>query len=501
MGVKHMEERYTITILPEDRRISAAPGENLLSLLRREDLAPHAPCGGKGTCGKCMVLVNGMEQLACQTYVTEDLYIELLGKGENATILSKGTNGILSVDEGLEGNLLAIDLGTTTMVCYLLDKHGQEMAVASALNSQGAYGADVVSRIQAALDGQQAEICACVRKGLTALILEACSKANTAPDTIARIALVANPCMQQLLMDISPKNLAKVPFAPLLTQWKIIPAEDIFPVCPNAEFVVVPDISGYVGADTMGCVLSTGMYQKETITLMVDIGTNGEMVMGNQHRMAACSTAAGPALEGANIRFGMRGSIGAIDHVTWDGGNLKIHVIGETKAKGICGSGLIDAVSEMLKHGIINHRGRIVSDEQEFEGERAFYLTEDICLTQSDIRQVQLAKGAIAAGVELLAKQLEIDLTDIHEVLLAGAFGSFIEPQSACTIGLLPPVLLPKIHAVGNAAGSGAKMIVCSQSSQALAGELSREIEFLELAALPEFQRIFAKQTNFAKLG
>ncbi len=489
-----MDEKYTVTVLPENKVFQIIAGENLLELLRRENLAPHAPCGGKGTCGKCKVLVNGVEQLACQTVADRDITVQLPEAAETR-ILSGGVDTHLAADGDILGHLIAIDLGTTTMVCYLLDSRGRELATASVLNPQGTYGADVISRIQAALGGKQPELCSCVRDGLAKLIGEVCEKAQVSPDTIQRIALVGNPCMQQLLLNISPENLAKVPFAPVLTELKTIPAGDIFPVCPNAEFLIVPDISGYVGADTLGCVLSTQMYEKETVTLMVDIGTNGEMVLGNQHRMIACSTAAGPALEGANIRFGMRGSVGAIDHVTWENGQPKVHVIGETKAKGICGSGLIDAVARMLEHGIINYRGRIQTPD------RTFYLTEDIYLTQDDIRQVQLAKGAIAAGIGLMAKQLGISIEEVDEVLLAGAFGSYIDPKSACTIGLLPAVLRPKIRAVGNAAGSGAKLLACSKQQQALADKLCKEIEFLELASLPEFQRTFGKQTNFSREG
>ncbi len=492
-----MDKKLTLTLLPDGNRILLSEKRNLLEVLRQLNMAPDAPCGGKGTCGKCKVLVDGKEQRACQTIIDRNMTVDLPQKAA-ANILSGGMENQLTVDGDITGNLIAIDLGTTTMVCYLLDKEGRELAVASALNPQGIYGADVISRIQVALDGKQAEMCTCVREELLRLILEVCQKARVSSDTIQRITLVANPCMQQLLMNISPENLAKVPFAPVLTELKRISAGNRF---PNAEFLVVPDISGYVGADTLGCVLSTELYKKETITLMVDIGTNGEMVMGNRDRMITCSTAAGPALEGANIRFGMRGSVGAIDHVTWADGKPKIHVIGDTKAVGICGSGLIDAVAGMLKQGIINQRGRIQSAEFQFEGDRAYYLTEDICLTQNDIRQVQLAKGAIAAGIELMAKQLGIGLTNIDEVLLAGAFGSFIDPASSCTIGLLPRELLPKIRAVGNAAGSGAKLLAASKEQQNLAERLVKDIEFLELASLPEFQRTFGKQTNFSKEG
>lgn len=241
----------------------------------------------------------------------------------------------------------------------------------------------------------------------------------------------------------------------------------------------------------MGCVLATEIYKKEPITLMVDIGTNGEMVLGNKHRMIACSTAAGPALEGANIQFGMRGTEGAIDHVWLENGEVRCSVIGGGKALGICGSGLIDAIAVGLEMGLLNKRGRIQNEEH------ILRLTEDIYLTQDDIRQVQLAKGAIYAGIFLMAKQLGLEVKDIEKVQLAGAFGSFLNPKSACRMGLLPEELLEKIEAVGNAAGSGAKMLACDDSLLPLTEKLTQTIEFLELASLPEFSRTFAKSMNF----
>jgi hypothetical protein len=197
----------------------------------------------------------------------------------------------------------------------------------------------------------------------------------------------------------------------------------------------VPDISGFVGADTVACVLATGLDRQEEMTLLVDIGTNGEMVMGNRHRMVACSTAAGPALEGANIRFGMRGMAGAIDHVTRKDGKIVCSVIGGTEPQGICGSGLIDAVAAALELGLINSRGRIQNES------RRIPLTEQVFLTQEDIREIQLAKGAIAAGIRLMAKELGITMEQIDRVYLAGAFGSYLDPESACRMGLLPPEL------------------------------------------------------------
>ena len=259
---------------------------------------------------------------------------------------------------------------------------------------------------------------------------------------------------------------------------------------------MVPDIAGYVGADTVGAVLATKLDSVEDNVLLVDIGTNGEMVLRANGRMAACSTAAGPALEGAKITFGMRGAPGAIDKVWLEDGELRFHVIGDTEATGICGSGLIDAVASFLDLGLINKRGRIQSTE-ETNGQRVLYLNSDIYLTQNDIHEVMLAKGAIAAGVELLAKTLGIEVSDIDRVLLAGAFGSFLNADQASRIGLLPAGLEGKATAVGNAAGVGACRMALDRSEFERTNELLKQIEFVELANLPEFMGCFARHMGF----
>ena len=265
----------------------------------------------------------------------------------------------------------------------------------------------------------------------------------------------------------------------------------VLPVCPNAVMPVVPNISGYIGADTIACMLATELHKAEEMTLLVDIGTNGEMVLGNRYRRVACSAAAGPALEGANIRFGMRGAEGAIDHVWLENGEIKYSVIGGGEAVGICGSGLIDAIAAALDKGWLNKRGRIQKED------RIIPLTDRVWLTQEDIRQVQLAKGAIHAGICLMAKQLGIEVKDIRKVLLAGAFGSCLNPESACRTGLLPEELLGKIDAVGNAAGTGAKMLACNQGQLPVTDMLRKTTGFLELASLPEFPRTFAGAMQF----
>lgn len=488
--------RYRVTVLPDNRFFMAQEGANLLEILRANGYAPDAPCGGKGSCGKCTVLVDNREVLACQTVLTRDMSVTVRQSG-SLRILRTGVNPPLRMNPVREGYLLAFDIGTTSVVCFLLDgKTGVELASASMLNPQTAFGADVISRIQAALEGAMEAETGAVRRGMTELTERVCAQAGISPEAIDVVSVVGNPAMQQLFMGLSPDNLAKVPFAPVLTRAERVSCEDYLPICANALLLVIPDISGYVGADTMACVLSTEMYQDPGITLMVDIGTNGEMVLGGQNGMIACSTAAGPALEGANIRFGMRGSEGAIDHIWAENGAFRCSVIGGGSPRGICGSGLIDAVAASLELGLLNKRGRIQSSLEK-NGQRVIPMTEDLYLTQEDIRQVQLAKGAIRAGIQLMASRLGIGVGDIQRVLLAGAFGSFLNPSSACRIGLLPEELDGRITAVGNAAGSGAKLLACDAGTMELCQELSGKIEFLELASLPEFPGTFARAMAF----
>lgn len=480
-----------LQILPNNIHITAMQNTKLMDVLQEHGIYLDAPCGGNGKCGKCKVLINGAKALACETVIDRDMTVTIPVKS-GLHVLQSGISIQQQMDPLKEGYLLAFDIGTTSVVCFLLDgQNGAELAKSSILNPQTAFGADVISRIQAALRGELVQETKVIRDGMTSLIKQVCEAANVDPAQIGVVSVVGNPAMQQLFLGISPENLAGVPFTPVLTGAKVIPCNSILPVCTNAGLLVIPDISGYIGADTMGCVLSTELYKKDEVTLMVDIGTNGEMVLGNKHRMIACSTAAGPALEGANIQFGMRGTEGAIDHVWLDNGKVKYSVIGGGTALGICGSGLIDAIAVGLDMGLLNKRGRIQNDDHIFQ------LTETIYLTQDDIRQVQLAKGAIYAGIFLMAKQLGFKIGDIRKVQLAGAFGNYLNPLSACRIGLLPEELSERIEPVGNAAGSGAKMLACDRKLLPLTQELTNIIEFLELASLPEFSRTFAKAMNF----
>ena len=482
---------HHVTILPENRTVFAPHGSNLLQILRQNDLAPDAPCGGNGTCGKCKVLIDGQETLSCKATVTRDLCVVRPESG-NLRVLDSGLNAIRNIDPIHSGYLLSFDIGTTSVVCYLLDgSTGKELACAGRTNPQTVFGADVISRIQAALRGQLPQLTSAIRSCMVSLTEEVCQKAAVSPTEIGVVAVVGNPAMQQLFLGISPENLAVIPFAPVLTESGIIPCDAYLPLCPDAKLLIVPDISGFVGADTVACVLAAGMHQQEELTLLVDIGTNGEMVLGNKHRMVSCSTAAGPALEGANIGFGMRAQAGAIDHVRLENGQICCSVIGGGEARGICGSGLIDAVSAALDAGWLNSRGRIQNEKRQID------LTDHVFLSQDDIRQLQLAKGAIRAGIELLAQQMGVEISHIQRVYLAGAFGTYMDARSACRIGLLPPALREKITAVGNAAGSGAKILAAEEDALACTQQLVDNIEAVDLAQLPQFPKTFAKQMGF----
>ncbi len=457
-----------ITVLPDNRILEARPGQTLHGVLAAEGLL-DAPCGGQGTCGKCKILVDGREALACRTPADRDMTVTLPRFSTGAAT-------------ALPGNRIAFDIGTTTLVCCLVDRGGNVLSQTAARNPQAAYGADVISRIQAANSGQRETLTRLIREEMTRLLLEVCST----PEAVEIISVVGNPAMQQLFLGMDVKNLSQIPYKSVLCQPNSAGCRDIFPICPKAKLLTVPDISAFVGADTVAGILSWGLHEAQALTLLVDIGTNGEMVLGNKHGMVACATAAGPALEGASIQFGMRAEPGAIHRVWVEDGKLRCGVMGNAEAKGICGSGLIDAIASALDLGLLDRRGKIAGADK-------IMLTDRVYLTQADIRQVQLAKGAIRAGIDLLAAQMGVALSAIETVVLAGAFGSHLDAANACRMGLLPEELLPKIRSVGNAAGRGAVLLAAHPDGLKTTERIVKNTEYLDLSTLPAFPKAFAK--------
>lgn len=482
---------HCVTVLPQGWTVKAKDGDSLLSALRGANLISDVPCGGEGRCGKCQVVVDDTEVLACRTVVDRDMTVAIPSPGTRK-ILTEMREPVIIPQPQEDGFILAFDIGTTTVVgCLLEGSSGRELAVAGVPNPQSAYGADVISRIRHGAQGKMEALTGTIRNCLTELTIKLCRKANAAPDEIRVVSVVGNPAMQQFLLGISVENLTRVPFLPVITGMQMIPAGDILPLWKNGQCLTVGDIAGFLGADTVACILASDMDRCRELTLMVDIGTNGEMVLGNRDGMVACSAAAGPALEGAGIRFGMGGQTGAIDHVWLEENRIRCSVIGGGSARGICGSGLMDSVAVALEQGLLNKRGKILTEDG------LLPLTDGVYLTQEDIRQLQLAKGAIAAGIQLLANHMGVALSDIHKVCLAGAFGTYMDPKSACRIGLIPGELQNRITVMGNAALSGASLLACSRDARERAQRILSCTEALELSVLPAFPGCFARHMRF----
>jgi uncharacterized 2Fe-2S/4Fe-4S cluster protein (DUF4445 family) len=592
--------QYKVTLLPQNLEVMVDEGTTLLEAEIKAGLHPDAPCGGKGTCGKCLVNVIEGEpagvQKACLVKVTGDMVINAQTSAKHSILLDgvkrqisiapaiKSVN--VSVEKCVIGEsssdwlrlktavseatgvpiesipaslpimshlyeflcannyvinvvmcenrilalrpaddpiyLMAFDIGTTTVVGYLLDgKTGKELAVTSMLNPQSQYGADVIERSNYALEHGVDKLSSLIREALNDLIGEAVKKANVDRNDIYMISVVGNTCMHHLFAGISPGALVHSPYNPTVSEAMYLSAKHYnININPKGQIMLLSNIAGFVGADTIGVLLSTEFDTMEELTLVIDIGTNGEMVLGTKDRMIACSTAAGPAFEGAKIACGMRGAKGAIDHVAFEGTEFTYHVIDEAKPIGLCGSALMDIVASLLEVGIIDEMGRIVDDDELItdaakankdriimvnDKHKGFVLVpakdsgtgENIYLSQQDIREVQLAKSAMAAGIVLMSDTLGVETSDIQKVMIAGAFGNYMSPHSACAIGMIPKELEERIVPVGNAAGEGSKIAILNQNEFHRSSHISDNCEFLELATHPDFQDTYVDEMEF----
>jgi uncharacterized 2Fe-2S/4Fe-4S cluster protein (DUF4445 family) len=381
------------------------------------------------------------------------------------------------------------------------------------MNPQAKRGADVISRIDYASKGGLEELSSLIRGEINSLIYELCNKNSIETQDIYDMTIVGNTTMMHLFLGVLPEYIAISPYIPVFSRSLLVDAKELgIDINPNGKCYLLPNISSYVGADTIGVVLSTGIYKGDGIKLALDIGTNGEMVLKDNDRLFACSTAAGPAFEGANITYGMRGARGAIDHISIDDGELKIHIIDDVPPIGICGSGLLDAVAVMLELRILDETGRILEPQGELfknlirngPNGKEFVLRaydKEIPINQKDIRELQLAKGAIRAGIEILLEEAGRGIEDIDTVYLAGAFGTFLSPESAIKIGLLPPLPLERVRSIGNAAGEGAKLTLIDKEYRKIAESAAKEVYYIELSSRKDFQDKFmdAMYFEFAK--
>ena len=619
-----------ITFLPDEKNIEVNKGTSILEALEKAGISIDTPCGGKGICGKCKVLINkgitaaaSVEReflseeeiekgfrLACQTKVFKDSIIEIpleirldfnnvfssklkgdihhikkgfsidsdlrkvflnlekpslddqrsdwgrikdglsLKKIKNVSnlkipveILKKIPNLIRKADFKVTVTILnneiidiedgdttksrygmAFDIGTTTLAGYLINlRTEKELSAVSKTNPQIIYGEDVISRIEFVqkqkngLEKLQKEVV----NALNEIIRETTQKAKINKKNIYETVIVGNTCMHHLFLGLNPINLAPSPYIPVIKENLSLKAKDIpeFVLDPNTNIYILPNISAFVGADIVGGILSTSMWREDKTVLFVDLGTNGEVVLSLNKKLWSCSTAAGPAFEGARISSGMRAAEGAIDKVKIDNKFIAYRVIKDVKVRGICGSGLIDLIAELLKLGLINKSGKLIDREEckpelseeirkriirDKEGNKFLLAKSDetivgkpIYLTQKDIREVQLAKAAIYTGIKILLKEVNISPEDIQEVLLAGAFGNFINKENARRIGLIPYLPLRKIKFIGNAAGTGAEIALLSKKMREVSQEISNKVKYVELSSRTDFQEEFIKAMSF----
>jgi uncharacterized 2Fe-2S/4Fe-4S cluster protein (DUF4445 family) len=413
--------------------------------------------------------------------------------------------GVEPGDTSKHRHAIAFDLGTTTVVATLLDlETGQPRAVQSILNAQQPFGADVISRISATMldDEALAQLRERAHETLRTLTSEVCTEAGIDPGEVYEVVVTGNVTMIQLALGIDPEPLSMAPFTIAARTLPEAKASDfgLF-VHERAPAVLFPALGAYVGPDIVAGILATGLTLDRRVRLFVDVGTNSEIVLGSSARALACAAPAGPAFEAAQIRCGMRAAEGAIEGVKIVDGDVQLTVIGDVEPQGLCGSGLVDAVAELVGAGILDHSGRFVADSSErldkVGEETVFHLADGVYLSQRDVRELQFAKASIATGWQILCRQLEIDQAEIAQVLLGGSFGTYLTPASAVRIGLVPRLPLPRIVAAGNVAGEGAKIAALSVTERAAANAVLDEVEYVELSGREDFNDLFIDQLAF----
>jgi uncharacterized 2Fe-2S/4Fe-4S cluster protein (DUF4445 family) len=416
---------------------------------------------------------------------------------------------------------IAFDLGTTTVVATLLDlDSGQPVAVRSMLNRQQPFGADVITRVSATMMDPAAlgRLQEHAHSTFAELTSEVCEDAGVEPHEVYEITVCGNQTMMQIALGIDPEPLSMAPFTVVTNSFPGVTAADFgVPVHPRAHAFVFPSLGAYVGGDIVAGILATGMTRDQRLRLFIDVGTNSEIALGSNERVLATAAPAGPAFEAAQIRCGMRAADGAIEGVKIDGDEVRLQVIGDVEPIGLCGSGVVDVVAELVHSGLLDHSGRFADAEaiavdrpalaERFSmigKERIFILQprgsspeESVFLSQRDVRELQFAKASIATGWQILLRDLGVDVSEIQQVLLAGSFGAFLTPLSAVRIGLVPDLALPRIVSAGNVAGEGAKIAALSARERAEADAILREVEYVELSGRTDFNDLFIDQLAF----
>ena len=509
-----------VVFQPSNTAINVPDGTLISDAAKQAGVWIDSPCGGNGTCKKCGVTLtaDGKEEtvLACQTKIETDCVVRTNSESKIVTLSSASARAVTfapypQADTDVDGACFAaFDLGTTTIVCYLLDAtSGRQIAVHGMQNPQTAFGADVIARAAYALQNSAMPLRSAVIGGLNRLLDKVCSIAGKTPEQVVLASIAGNTVMHHLLLGYPVDALARAPYKPYKTEKLILPANELgLTAHESCEILLPPVIGGYVGADTVACMSATGFDTLSEPALLIDIGTNGELALTDGRRIAVCATAAGPAFEGANISCGMRAIDGAIEHFSLEDGRLHRRVIGGGEPAGICGSGLIELVSLLCQTGAVDETGLLrqngcLSDRvvQTQTGVRAFCIAGEgndaLMLTQKDIRELQLAKAAMRAGAETLIGALSLRPEQIKEVLLAGAFGAHLSPGALFGIGLLPGGLSGRVKSIGNAAGEGTKAYLRNFELFQQSELLAESADYIELTDSDTFSECFIEAIAF----
>lgn len=552
-----------IKIQPAGKIYHYEAGGSLLEILLAQKIFVDNPCNGKGVCGKCRVRILSGDvpevceterkllreeewragiRLSCLVRPECDLEIELLTKDREGKVLTGGyvpefsfapdvrkqsvesgqqteifyRGEVIGQEEGDTSDVLygvAIDIGTTTVVCSLIDMiSGKELANASMINAQKHFGLDVLTRITYELehpkDGVHKLQTAIVRS-INAMIGELCVQACISRKDIYEITVGANCTMMHMLLGVDATSIGRAPYKPAFVESRVIRAAEIgIEVSEFARLYCLPNVSAYIGADIAAGAYVCGMKKETGNVLFIDIGTNGEIVLSKGGNLLCCSCAAGPALEGMNISSGMRAADGAIEDVRITASGVELDVIGGGKPVGVCGSGILAAVRELVRHGIVTKSGAFVKKKKldpsdyrydmiQMNGtKREFILTDDpetLLITQGDIRQVQLAKGAILSGFLELLDKAGIGMSDLDKVLIAGQFGAHLPADSLTGTGILPKEVEDKIVYVGNSSRTGAYMALMSGKVKTELEDLAKDMDYMELGAVEGYERLFSE--------
>jgi len=493
--------KHSVHFLPAGKTVSADDGTIISDAAKEAGVKIELPCGGKGKCGRCMVSVSSEKDgqqsrvLACQAKISGDVYVTL-PKKEGAVVASSDhrllkvdkVSPIVKFEDGANYGL-AIDIGTTTIAVSILDmNNGLDLYSSAGENRQRLLGEDVLTRIQYAEEGGTEELRSLVVETINDLI-DVCLDRRCSPDSVRAVYVSGNTTMLHLFTGVDPSPIRTEPYEPVFKEKEITGKESRLNVNPSARVICMPSVSAYVGGDVTSDIVASGMDSSDELSLLIDVGTNGEVALGNKEMMIVCSSSAGPAFEGGGVTSGMLARVGAIDSVKITGGKIRFTTIASAKPAGICGSGLIDLMAELFRNGWIDKRGSFTEKAKTEIGKdgRFLRIVDNITVTQDDLRTMMMTKAAIYAAAESLTKNVGTDLKDLKKIYIAGGFGSFIDLESAVAIGLFLDVPRDRYVYLGNASLEGAKYALISASFRARIAKAFRRMTYLDLSSDPTF--------------